>query len=156
MERLATYDDVNLILRLYELRRDEKLRKAREWFMASCHARTMQELQELCPQGSEENAYLRMVISYWDMAASFVTSGVLNEELFFQSGGELLFVWERIRDTVPEMRTTFKNPYNLKNMEEVAASFIKWQNERAPEWYQGFREMVRAGANPAQQKTTAG
>jgi hypothetical protein len=94
MDTQATYDDVKLIMRLYEMRRDEKLREARQWF-AKFNARTWAEKVELCPPGSEPDAYFRMVTTYWEMVASFITSGVLHQELFLQSGQELLFVWER-------------------------------------------------------------
>jgi hypothetical protein len=77
--RRATYEEANLLLRLYELRREERLRKAREWFIKNFHASTMEEFQKLCPLNSEENAFYRMVVSYWDMAASFVAGGVLHE-----------------------------------------------------------------------------
>ena len=93
METRGTYDDVDLILRLYELRREDKMRKAREWFAKSFKVRTMAEFTSLCPPGSEENAYFRMAITYWEMVASFMTSDVLNQHLFFQSGRELLFAW---------------------------------------------------------------
>src|SRR6185503_15409828 len=91
MANQATYDDANFILRLYELRREEKLRLARDWFGANFKASTMEELQKIALQGSKENTYMRMVVSYWEMAAGFVTAGVLNKELFFQSSGEMLF-----------------------------------------------------------------
>src|ERR1041385_8280829 len=89
----ATYDDVNLILRLYEMRREERLRDARKWFIASFKVKTFEDFQTLCPPGSETNASYRMVTSYWEMVGSFLTSGVLNNELFYQSGRELLFAW---------------------------------------------------------------
>ena len=79
----ATYDDVNLILKLYELRREEKMRAARSWFAANFKCKSMAEFGQLCPPGSEANAMMRQVTSYWEMAASFVTAGVLNEELLF-------------------------------------------------------------------------
>ena len=88
----ATYDDVNLILRLYEMRRDDRLREARKWFTGSFKVKTFEEFTALCPPGSEPNASYRMVTTYWEMVASFLTSGVLNAELFYQSGRELLFV----------------------------------------------------------------
>src|SRR5579872_3525093 len=90
-QRPATYEDANLLLRLYDLRREEKLRAARDWFAKNFHAGTMEETQKLCPFGSEENTYFRMVVGYWDMAASFVTAGVLHQELFAQNSRELLF-----------------------------------------------------------------
>lgn len=143
MEKPATYDDVNLILRLYELRREEKMRQARDWFMKSFHAHTMEEYGRICPPGSEENAYARMVTSYWEMVASFLTSGVLNKELFFQNGNELLFIWERIRDIVPEIRHLTRNPQVYNNLEIVAHEFIQWGSARAPEWHTFFQAMVR-------------
>jgi len=105
-----TYDDANLILRLYEERREDKMRAARDWFAQSFKYHTMEEFNRGCPPGSSMNAYARMVLSYWEMVSSFVTGGVLNQELFFQSGMELLFVWVRVRDLVPLMREANKNP----------------------------------------------
>ena len=67
MQRPATHEDANLILRLYDLRREEKLRQARDWFFKNFHARNIEEFGKLCPHGSQEHAYHRMVTSYWDM-----------------------------------------------------------------------------------------
>jgi hypothetical protein len=143
MEAHATYDDVNLILRLFELRREQKLRAARDWFSKSFKASSLDELATLCPLGSEENAYFRMVISYWEMVASFITSGVLNQELFFQSGGEMLFVWERFKHLVPETRERYKNPALYRNLETVANAFVQWMSKSAPEAYATFSARVR-------------
>ena len=137
-----TYDDANLLLRLYELRREEKMRTAREWFAQNFHFRTVEEFMQKCPSNSSMNAYARMVISYWDMVASFITAGILNQELFFQSQGELLFVWERIRSLVPEMREAAKNPYAYENLETVAKAYIKWMDAKAPEAYAAFSARV--------------
>ena len=118
------------------------MRKARQWF-GSFTASTGEELEKAAPMGSQENAYLRMVVSYWDMAASFVTSGVLNEELFVQSGGEMLFVWEKIRPLVDGTRKRMNNPNYCRNLETVATAAIK----RMPaEAYETFSAMVRGMA----------
>jgi hypothetical protein len=146
MQTRATYDDVGLILQLYELRREDKLRQAREWFSKSLNARNVEELQAQCPPGSEENTYFRMVTSYWEMVASFITSGVLNQELFFQSGGELLFTWEKVRDVAPAVREIYKNPIAYKNLETVANDYIAWMSSQAPEWYGVFSAFVRGAA----------
>ena len=143
MQTPATYDDANLILKLYDMRREEKLRHAREWFMKNFHSSTMAEYNTLCPWGSQENAYARQVITYWEMVASFITSGVLNENLFFQSGIELLLVWERVKDFVPEMRTANKNPGSWKNLEMVATKFAQHLNATDPETYAAFSARVR-------------
>lgn len=138
------YEDANLILRLYELRREPKLRQAREWFTSNFKAATLEEYQALCPPGSDSEVYVRMVVGYWEMAASLVATGVLNAELFYENAGEMLFVWERLKDTVPMQREAMKHPYMLHNMEQVAAGMVKWHSERAPGFYEGFQQMVRA------------
>ena len=147
MPNQATYDDANLILRLYELRREEKLREARDWFSLNFHASSVEDMQRLAPPGSKENAYIRMVVGYWEMAASFVSSGVLNQELFFESSGELLFVWERIRGIVPAMREFMKNPKAFHSLEIVGNAYIKHFESRGPEAYAAYQAMV-AGIKP--------
>ena len=144
-ERPATYDDANLLLRLYELRREDKLRQARDWFNKNFHANNLEELSKICPQGSQEHAYFRMVLGYWEMAASFVTSGVLQRELFMQNSRELLFVWIRMSDIVPAMREAYKNPDLARNVEILAAAMIEQEKQRGS--YETFRNMVR-GARP--------
>lgn len=139
----ATYDDVNVVLRLYEIRRDERLREARRWFTTSFRARTMNEFLALCPPGSETNTWYRMVTSYWEMVGSFITGGVVNEELFFASGRELLFTWERVRDLVPHLRDTYHNPLELKNLELAAQAYVEWWNRQAPGAYEAFSVRVR-------------
>ena len=130
-------------MKLYELRRDERLRKARAWFSSTFRARTMDDFDRLCPLGSDENAYYRMIVSYWEMVASFVTSGVLHKELFFQSGRELLFVWERTRDLVPGVRQATSDAAASANLESVARDFIAWWESRSPGAYAAFSKRVR-------------
>ena len=96
MVQRPTYGDANVVLRLYEMRREPRMRQARAWFTANCKVKSYEELLKLAPSGTDENASVRMVTSYWDLVASFMTSGVLHKELFFQSGRELLLVWERV------------------------------------------------------------
>jgi len=123
-QRPATHEDANLLLRLYEVRREKKMRAARTWFMKHFHAGTVEEFEKLCPLGSEENAFYRMVVSYWEMAASFVTEGILHQKLFTQNSRELLFVWERIRDVVPALRAKFQNSNLASNLETVANAML--------------------------------
>jgi hypothetical protein len=144
----ATYEDANLVLRLYDMRREETLRKARQWFMQSFHCSTMEEFNKLCPPASPENAYARQVTSYWEMVASFITTGVLNEGLFFQSGMELLFVWEKVSELVPGMRAANKNPGSWKNLETVAGRYIQHLNSIDPETYPAFSKRVRTIVKP--------
>ncbi|MFN3325630.1 MAG: hypothetical protein ACK5AZ_19205 [Bryobacteraceae bacterium] len=142
MATQATYDDANLILRLYEIRREEKMRAAREWFAKNFRPKSFAELNQLCPAGSQENAYYRMVVTYYEMAASFITSGVLSSELFFQSGLELMLVWERIRPILPELRETFKHPGLYKNLEAVSKLYVQYLDRQGPDAYQAFAARV--------------
>jgi hypothetical protein len=141
--RAATYDDAKLLMELYEMRREPRLREARRWFTASFKVKTYEELIALCPPGSEPNASYRMVTTYWEMVASFITSGILHEELFFQSGRELLLCWERVRDVVPQVRAQLKNPIEWKNLETVATAYITWWNAAAPGAYDAFVKRVK-------------
>ena len=140
----ATYDDVNLILKLYDMRREERLRAARQWFTANFKAvQTLEDFQRLCPPGSDANASYRMVTTYWEMVASFITSGVLHRELFYQSGRELLLVWVRVREVLPQIRDAYKNPTELRNVEIAAQGFIAWWNTAAPGAYDAFSKRIR-------------
>ena len=142
--RPATVDDVNLILRLYEMRREPRMREARRWFIASFKLKTYAEFSALCPVGSEENASFRMMVTYYEMVASFITSGVLHAELFYQSGREMLVVWERIRHLVPDMRAANGNILEHGNLETAGNAFVVWWREHAPEGYEAFSKRVRA------------
>ena len=143
MKRQATYEDSNLILHLYEVRREERLRKARAWIVSSFYARTYAEYVALCPPGSEESASFRMVASYWEMAASFVANGVLHPELFFENNQEALLIWERIRDVVAEARVQTKNPNMYANLEKVAKEYVAWLDRTNPGYFVAFSERIR-------------
>ena len=138
----ATFDDVNLLLRLYEMRREERMRQARHWFTANFAANTAAEFARLCPPGSDENASYRMVTSYWEMAASFVTAGVLNRELFFENTRELLLVYTRVENLIEALRELYKDPFTLHNFETVATEYIAWMDKRAPGSYEAFKGRV--------------
>lgn len=144
MTSKPTYDDANLILRLYEMRRETRMRQARGWFVAQCKFKTYDELLKLTPGGSEENASYRMVITYWDMVASFVTSGVLHRELFFQSGRELLLVWERVRAVIADIRQAQKDPFLYQHLETVGIEYGKYYQTRSPEAYEALVKRIKA------------
>jgi hypothetical protein len=143
MQQRPTYDDANLILNLYELRREERMRQARAWFTATCKVKSYDELIKLAPGGSDENASVRMVTSYWDLVASFMTAGVLNKELFFQSGRELLLVWERVRDFLPSMREAYKDPNYLKHLEAIGNEFAIYMKKQDPGAYEAFLKRIK-------------
>jgi hypothetical protein len=143
MAQSARASDADVIMRLYDLRREDRMRQARNWFFAKFKGvKTSDEFLKLAPFGSDENAFFRMVVSYWDMAAGFVNSGAVNADLFFRSGNEMLFVWIRASELIAELRETRGNPLMYGDLEQAAGVMIKWLNDRAPGSYEGFRKMV--------------
>jgi hypothetical protein len=138
-----TYDDANLLLKLYELRREPKMRDARNWFFGNFKCKTMAEFGQLCLPGSEHNAYFRQVASYWDMAGSFVNAGVLNQDLFFSNTREVLFVWERVKPIVGEVRAAYKDPHYLGNLEKAGKACAEWLSKTSgEEAYKAFAARV--------------
>ncbi len=124
-----TYEDATLVLRLYELRREDRLREAREWYRAKFFPQSYEDAKAVALSAGIENAHWRMVTGYWDMAASFVAQGVLHPELFFDSGGEALFVWAKVEPYVPQLRQELQTPRLLANVEK-AISLVPRAAER--------------------------
>ena len=100
----VTHDQANLMLRLYDLRREPRMREARDWYFAKFHPTSLEDINRQAPMGSPESASMRMVITYWEMAASMVNRGLVDEGFFFENTGEQWFVWERIKAFVPALR----------------------------------------------------
>ncbi len=107
--------DVIAILKLYELRRDERMREARQWFFTEFAPETVMDIVALYRGGERASANFRMVVSYWDMAASFVLNGAIDEKTFLDANSEHLFVYAKIAPFLAELRELFREPdYFLK------------------------------------------
>ena len=144
MHPRPTYNDANLILRLYEMRREARMRQARGWFTAKCKGvQSFDELMKIAPPGSDENASYRQVVTYWDLVASFIASGILHKELFFQSGRELLLVWERVKDFLPSVREAYQDPNYLKNLETVGTEFAAYMKAHGDAAYDAFLKRIK-------------
>jgi hypothetical protein len=154
----VTHEQVNLMLRLYDIRREPRLREAREWFLANFNATTAEEMMKLCAPGSQENAFMRMVISYWEMVASIVNRGLIDEDLFFESTGEQWMVWDRIKPIMPVWRAMFKNPLVFAQLEEHIKRLDAWREKRAPGSTEAMRQLMAqmAQAQAAAKTRTAG
>src|SRR5579863_9028298 len=151
----VTHEQVNLMLRLYDTRREVRLREARDWYMSSFHPATIEEMQQLCPPGSKENASMRMVVSYWEMVASIVNRGLIDEEFFFENSGEQWMVWERLKAVVGAMRARYKNPNQFGQLEEHVRRLEAWREKRAPGTTEAMRQMMARPAQATSQTKTA-
>jgi hypothetical protein len=83
-----------------------------------------------------------MVISYWDMVAGIVNRGLINDELFFDSNGEIWVVWDRMRSIVPTWRAAFKNPLLFHHIEDTCKRLESWREKRAPGSTAAMRQMM--------------
>jgi hypothetical protein len=148
----VTHDQANLLLHLYELRRETRMREARAWFFSQFDANTPEELMQKYPGGSEGNASFRMVLTYWDMAAGLVNRGLIDDDLFFENSMEGWIAWEKVKNLVPLQRETSKNPKYLGQLENFAKRFEVWREQVAPGATEAFRQM-RASTRRATAKT---
>ena len=134
-----THAQAELLLRLYDLRREARMRQARDWFFNSFAPKTMPELQHLVPPGSDENAYMRMVTSYWEMVCAYLNHGLLHEDLFFETSGEQYLVWIRVQPVLADIRKQFSR-YSFAHTEKAALRYEKWWEKREPGRVKRMRE----------------
>jgi hypothetical protein len=113
---MSTAQDADLILKLYDLRREATMREARNW-MFTFNPTSIQDVIEVLM--GEHSGHYRMVYSYWEMAAAMVNNGSIDEKLFNESNGEQLFVYSKIEPVLGEIRTLFGNPDFLSNLEAL-------------------------------------
>jgi len=142
------HHDAGLLLHLYDLRREEKLRRARDWYIREFNADSADEFYRRFPPGSEQNTFFRMVLSYWDMAASIVNQGLIKDEFFFENTTEFWLVWSKVKSLAPALREKRKNPQVWKNLETLSEAFERWMQKRAPEALETLRQQVLAAGKP--------
>jgi hypothetical protein len=110
-------EDANLILKLYELRREETMRAARDWYVSKFNPQTPQDVLDAIV--GEKSAYFRMVASYWEMAATLVNHGAIDMDLFCEANGEQFLVYAKIESSIPALREQFGNPRMFANLEKL-------------------------------------
>lgn len=121
----ATPKDAELIMNLYDLRREPEMRKARNWWLTQFWPDSADDFLKIAMNlGSQENNWLRQAASYWSMAASFVQSGALNADLFLQPSvsGEMYFIFAKLHPYLAEIRQKMGDPEMLLNVEKVINS----------------------------------
>lgn len=117
--------DAELILKLYDLRREAELRKARNWWLVSFWPANADEVMKIAGDlGSQENNWLRQVTGYWELAASFVVRGVLNQDLFLEGScsGEMFFLFAKVSPFLKDLREKLNAPGMFGNVEKVVTS----------------------------------
>jgi len=154
MDSKPTHEQAQLHLQVYDLRRETRLRQARDWFQQNYHAETVEEAMKIAAPGTEHGTFFGMVIGYWEQACSLLNYGLLNDNLFFETSGEFFGVYEQVKPVLPQFREQFGNPTLLSNLEKAAQRYEEWSEKRAPgavakmrEWMQQQRTQKKAAAN---------
>jgi hypothetical protein len=132
MFQKPTIDDAKLILELYDLRREPEMRKARHWWAADFFPQNADDfLTVLWAMNSQQNNYLRQVIGYWGLAASFVLRDLLHEELFLEPAfsGEMFLILAKVHPFLGELREKMGDIHIFKNIEDVATR-TEWGRNR--------------------------
>jgi hypothetical protein len=146
----VTHEQVNLLLRLYEDRREPRLREARDWFANNFHPKSPEDVMRICPPGGRENANMRMVLGYWDMVASIANRGLIEENFFFENTGEQWGVFEQVKPVLAAWRTMFSSPQFLHNLEENCRRLEAWREKRNPGSNEAIRKMMEQFRQAAQ------
>lgn len=138
-----------LILKLYDLRREETMRKARNWLFtfnptsAEDIGKTMMD--------PEVGGYLRMVLSYWDMAAALVNRGAIDAEMFRDTNGEYIGVYAKIQPFIADLRTQWEMPEAFEHLEKLVLDAPNGAERvrKTQEWMKQIQEQMAANAEAA-------
>jgi hypothetical protein len=152
MESKPTHEQAQLHLEVYNLRREARLREARDWFQQNYKANSFEEAMAVAPFGTEKGTFVGMVIGYWEQACALLNYGLLHEDLFFETSGEFFGVWEKLKPVVPEFRKRFLDPNMLKHLETAAERYEAWSDRRSPGRIAAMRQMMQ---EPEQAKSAA-
>lgn len=131
-------EEAQLILKLYELRRDETLREARVWYTVEFNPQSAADIIGTMRSGHPESARYRMVTTYWEMAAALVTCGAIDEELFHKTNTEYLAIYAKLEPFIAEVRAAFGLPAYLSELERIATGA-----PGAPEYFVKIRGLMK-------------
>ncbi|HEV3202546.1 MAG TPA: hypothetical protein VGZ73_31855 [Bryobacteraceae bacterium] len=138
-----THEQAQLHLQVYEMRRESRLRQARDWFFKNYFVDTMADAMRIAAPGTESGAFVMMVLGYWDQACALLNYGLLHEDLFFETSGEFFGVWERVKPVIQEGRQQFVNQQFLAHLEKAANRYEKWIEARSPGQIAAMREFMK-------------
>lgn len=145
---MSKAESAELILKLYDLRRETTMREARNWFNSFFPESAEEIVQALIDPRT--SGFYRMVTSYWDMAASFVNHGAIDEEMFNDSVGEHIVVFCKIYPFLADLRETMGSPKALANLENLimkqpdAEQMLTARREMMKRWMQARADMTKS------------
>src|SRR5216110_2548267 len=107
------------ILKLYQMRSEPLMRAARAWFFSEFHPRSGLDILALIQSGEKQSAYYRMVSSHWEVAASLVNNGGIDEKMFLEANSEHLVVFAKLQPYIAEIREAIGEPDYLAHLERL-------------------------------------
>lgn len=116
----ATPEDAKLLLQLYDLRREKRLRQARDFIRQDCKFKDYKDFLKRYPEGSKENTYIGMVAGYWELACTLVAKGLIDEDLFQATNFEHVGVWFKLKPVFEGWRKQYQYDDIMKNLETIA------------------------------------
>ncbi len=143
---MSKVESADLILKLYDLRREETMRKARNWIFGFNPTSAEEYMQTM--MDPQVGGYLRMVVSYWDMAATFVVEGAIDADMFDKTNGEHIMVFAKLEPFLAQLREMWQAPDALSSLEKVimdrpnGAERVK----QTQEWLKSIQEQMAAAA----------
>ncbi len=143
METKPTHEQAQLHLQIFELRREARLRQARDWFFKNYFVDNLEDSMRIAAPGTETGTLAMMVLSYWEQACALLNYGLLHEDLFFETSGEFFGVWERVKPVVPQARERFVSKQFLAHMEKAGKRFESWTESRSPGHIAAMRQFMK-------------
>jgi hypothetical protein len=152
MPKKITPADADVLLKLYDLRREAEMRKARHWWLTAFNPQSADDFMKIGMEfGSQENNWLRQVTGYWSMAAAIALRGGVDQDLFLEPSfsGEMFVIFAKTKPYVKELREKMGNPHFFANIEQLINSskksrdFLKYMEQQ---WAKR-REMAAKKAN---------
>jgi hypothetical protein len=138
-----THEQAQLHLQIYDMRREARLRQARDWFVKNYQVNNLDDAMRIAAPGTENGAFAGMVLSYWEQACALLNYGLLHEDLFFETSGEFFGVWELAKPVVPQARERFKMNGYLAHLEKAAKRYEAWSETRSPGHVAAMREFMK-------------
>ena len=149
MSKGPTHEQAQLHLQVYDLRREARLREARDWFQQNFRANSLDEAMKIAGPGTKSGPFFGMVVGYWEQACSLLNYGLLHEGLFFETSGEFFGVWESIKPFIGEFRDRFVDQNMFSNLEKAAKRYEEWSEKRAPGHLLAMRQFMTQQSSQA-------
>ncbi len=142
---MSKAESADLILKLYDLRREATMRKARDWMFGFNPTSVDEYMQTM--MNPEVGGYLRMVVSYWDMAAALVVEGAIDAEMFRKTNGEHIMVFAKVQPLLADLRAMWQSPEALASLEKVIMDQPNGaeQVKQTQEWMKSIQEQMASG-----------